>query len=150
MQVPICFSIDEIYYLICDDDQGKGKSWSPPHDFGMIVPEMVLQHKGPDGIDLEDGDLDTPTEEEQDDNATHAMPTRQLSAIMAKMEERIFLKIHSSIILNQISKGITLRIHQSACAKRQPQSAMSPSWLERIWENMDWMQICQPPYAVLI
>ena len=78
----------------------QGKSWTPPSVFGVIVPEMVLQFKESDGIEASDNDEDLDPnrgEDEEGPGLCPAISARELSTIMAKMEERITMKLSKSI-----------------------------------------------------
>ena len=96
----------------------NGKSWSPPSVFGIIVPQMVLQHKGPDGIPPNDDNNDKGGEDDTDTCAP--MSAREFSTIMAKLEERITKNIAKSL-----SPSTQLN-------RRQQQSAMSRILAEEI------------------
>ena len=99
----------------------KEKSWSPPSVFGLIVPDLVLQHQQEDiqpyqGIPSSDEEEDPRgNDSQQEDGNANAIPT-DLATIMARMEDRITRKLLSSCNANG-----TVNAH----GRGQRQSAMS-------------------------
>ena len=118
--------------------QKNGKSWSPPSVCGIEVPDIIRAAMHPRGIEVSEDDVEGGADEAiPAANPAAAISVRELSTIMAQMEDRIIKKVARSF-------------HQGGQqGQRQQQSAMTRILAENPDAEEDYAGECLPKHAAM-